>query len=211
MRRLSNVTKGITLLPEVPHFSSSAFFFLDIVYTIRRRKSEGSEKFLSLCLHWEQNSQHKCPQWNAHLCTHTGPCTTIPLCRFWEQQLHIWKFLESLGSHSNVAAACLQLSGRGHSHPLHRAQPDEGHALYLSRIAESLSALPWFAVRVTDLRTAPVLRLTFSVMRLRICSRSCRMLRGMMNRNGGHRRSPLRKTLKIKISSQFYGPCTMIQ
>lgn len=47
----------------------------------------------------------------------------------------------------------------------------------------------------TDLRTAPVRRLTFPEIRPRICSRSCRMLRGTMNRNGGHRRSPLRKTL----------------
>lgn len=56
---------------------------------------------------------------------------------------------------------------------------------------------------VTDLRTAPVRRLTFSVIRPRICSRSCRMLRGRMNRNGGHRRSPLRKTLSKDTLSWF--------
>lgn len=56
---------------------------------------------------------------------------------------------------------------------------------------------------VTDLRTAPVRKLTFSVTRLRICSRSCRMVRGMMNRNGGHRRSPLRKTLSRKDRFTF--------
>lgn len=62
---------------------------------------------------------------------------------------------------------------------------------------------------VTDLRTAPVRRLTFSVIRPRICSRSCRMLRGMMNRNGGHRRSPLRKTLRQK--EQVWTFLNMIQ
>lgn len=114
----------MTLLTEVPHFSSSAFSFLGIVYKIRRRKSEGAGKFpVSLRAHNE-----------THICAHTGPCTTIPLCRLWEQQLHIWKFLESLGSHSNVAAAGLQLSGRGHGHPLHRAQPDEGQALHLTHM-----------------------------------------------------------------------------
>ncbi len=155
----------------------------------------------------QRNSSHICHTWqSAH--NNGGPCITIPLCSFWNQQLYIWKFLESLGSHGNIIMASLQLHSRGHSRSLQRAQPDEAQGLcYIYWIYLSICILQCVCVCVcvcvTDLRTAPVRKLTFSVTRLRICSRSCRMLRGMMNRNGGHRRSPLRKTLNRKDMSHF--------
>lgn len=140
------------------------------------------------------------------------PCITIPLCGFWNQQLHIWKFLEPLGSHGNIAVAGLQLHSWGHSRSFQRAQPDGAQEesgeifttfLLLYLYSTQTVCVMWRSVSVADLRTAPVRKLTFSVTRLRICSRSCRMLRGRMKRNGGHRRSPLRKTLNRKDRKYF--------
>lgn len=64
---------------------------------------------------------------------HRGPITTIPLCSFWDQQLHIWEFLESLGSHGNIVLSGLQLSSWGHGCSPQRAQPDEAQGFSFTR------------------------------------------------------------------------------
>lgn len=204
MRRLSiqTVAKGITLLTEVPHFSSSAFFFLGIVYKIRRRKSEDAEKFPVSLLRAEQPA-HTIKHTSVHTHRTLHNNTSLLLLRAAAPHMEVsWisRFPQQRSSGRSPARRPRTRSPPPQSTTWRRTGP------LFNPHAVSLSALPWFAVSVTDLRTAPVLRLTFSVMRLRICSRSCRMLRGMMNRNGGHRRSPLRKTLKKKISLQFCRP-----
>lgn len=206
MKRLSIqiVAKGITLLTEVPQFSSSAFSFLGVVYKIRRRKSEGAGKFPLSLLRTEQPAQtHTIKHTSVHTHRTLHNNTSLSLLRAAAPHMEVsWisRFPQQRSSGLSPAQRPRTRSPPPQSTIWRRTGPS------FNPSAESLSVLPWFAVCVTDLRTAPVLRLTFSVMRLRICSRSCRMLRGMMNRNGGHRRSPLRKTLKKKISSKFYRP-----
>lgn len=188
---------------------------------------------------------------------------TIPLCCFWDPQLHIWKFLELLSSHSNVAMAGLQVLSRGQCQSFQRTEPGAAwhrdfsgllwrlvsilnflnflkNTIILGSIChrgdtcrvilqvptQVQNVMEWgwglgeitvkacmcnnhVTVRVTDLRTAPVLRQTFSVTILRICSRSCCMLRGTMNRNGGQSRSPLRKTLSKRIKKHVFYRCPM--
>lgn len=107
--RLFQDTQILTLHSQlkVPHFSLTAFSFLDYIYKIKR------ETILCRAASKEAHEHTK------------SLCKTIPLCGFWNQKLHIWKFLEPLGSHGNVAVSCLQLHSRGHSYPLQGAQPDK--------------------------------------------------------------------------------------
>lgn len=208
---------------NVPHFSSTAFSFLGNTFKIKenhrdvkRWKGKRKQKSflrLLLCLmnHITAVSRTTALK-HPSLHTHRRPCVTIPLCSFWNQQLHIWEFLEPLCSHGNIEVAGLQLGSRGHSRSFQRAQPDEARGLYyiywISLVFNRVCMSVCVYTTVTDLRTAPVRKLTFSVTRPSICSRSCRMVRGMINRNGGQRRSPLRKTL---IGHKHIPICTLKQ